>query len=205
MERFATWTLLACSSSVLRTLCTKTGFEHSRVPARLLARSRGLTPDLRTADVLRALTPGGAMSLLSDRAPARASILVTSRTGLPSASVGFGHPQEWNGLASDSQPTRPREFGAEHRVRTGDLRLGNEAARHSRFFRSVHESPRHCDFVRLPGHRSPPRFHESSGGFSIFICPACATPPVAGTRGIARCDPGFGAPWLLDSARLRPL
>jgi hypothetical protein len=96
-------------------------------------------------------------------------------------------------------------FGAEHRVRTGDLRLGNEAARHSRSFRSLHESPRSCDFTRVSEHRSRPRFHESSCGFSILMCPACATPPIVESPEVARCDPGFRIAWLLDFARLRPL
>ncbi len=40
-------------------------------------------------------------------------------------------------------------IGAEHRVRTGDLRLGNEAVRHPRFSTTLPESARTCDFLRV--------------------------------------------------------
>ncbi len=114
-------------------------------------------------------------------------------------------------MTSDGGKTKARSaalpglIGAEHRVRTGDLRLGNEAARHSRLFRSVQESPRSCDFARVSGARSGPRFHESPRGFSSLMCPACATPPIIEPQGLARCDAGFRVAWLLDCSRLRPL
>src|SRR5260370_29190496 len=102
-------------------------------------------------------------------------------------------------------PRLPRTTGALRLEGTGDLRLGNEAARHSRLFRSVQESPRSCDFARVSGARSGPRFHESPRGFSSLMCPACATPPIIEPHGLARCDAGFRVAWLLDCSRLRPL
>jgi hypothetical protein len=69
--------------------------------------------------------------------------------------------------------------GAEHRVRTGDLRPGNESGGCSRFSIILHEAPRSFDFLRSPGLRPPARLHESSRGFSRFMCPACAKPPPA--------------------------
>src|SRR5207248_4352137 len=79
----------------------------------------------------------------------------------------------------------PGLIGAEHRVRTGDLRLGNEPARHSRFSPTLHESPRTFDFLRVYGARFRARLHESSRGFSSFMCPACARTLVSGVVGPA--------------------
>src|SRR5712692_4589596 len=99
----------------------------------------------------------------------------------------------------------PGPYGAEHRVRTGDLRLGNEAGRCSRISPTLPESARSFDFIRVFRRRPRVGFHDSPRGFSSFMCPPCAKPPVAESQDLARRDPGFGTPWLLDSARLRSL
>src|SRR4051812_31354104 len=84
----------------------------------------------------------------------------------------------------------PGVNGAEHRVRTGDLRLGNESARHSRISPTRHESLRTFDFLRVYGPRFRARLHKSSRGFSSFMCPACARPFVLGlTLSAAERDP----------------
>ena len=85
-------------------------------------------------------------------------------------------------------------------LRDGELRFGNEPAPHSRIFRSVHtklHDPAISSDSQMP---APPRVHESSRGFSSFMCPACATPPVAESPGVSRRDPGFKIAGLPDGA-----
>ena len=70
-----------------------------------------------------------------------------------------------------------------------NLRLGNEAVRHPRFFWSEHESPRSCDFLHVfrEGYRA--WFHKCSRGFSSFMCPACATVTPEYRPRFSRCCP----------------
>src|SRR5437764_10516948 len=98
----------------------------------------------------------------------------------------------------------PGCFGAEHRVRTGDLRLGNESARHSRISTILHESARTFDFIGLRGVPRRVWLHESSRGFSSFMCPACAWTFVSSLvrRAPERASSGAAA-GLLARARLR--
>jgi len=89
-------------------------------------------------------------------------------------------------------------------VRTGDLRLGNERGRRSRIPPTLPESAS-FDFIRVFRRRPRVGFHDSSRGFFSFMCPACATPPVGESPGVARRNPGFRVARLLDCTRLRPL
>src|SRR3954454_6198859 len=101
----------------------------------------------------------------------------------------------------------PGVNGAEHRVQSGDLRLGNESARHSRFpLPATNRSPRTFDFLRVYGPRFRARLHESSRGFSSFMCPACARTFVLGlTLSAAERDPSRRTARLLARARVRTL
>jgi len=46
------------------------------------------------------------------------------------------------------------------------------------------------DFIRVFRRRPRVGFHDSSRGFFSFMCPACATPPVGESPGVARRNPG---------------
>jgi hypothetical protein len=74
------------------------------------------------------------------------------------------------------------EIAPELHAGTGGLRLGNRQP-------GVHERPvpsTNLHALRFPSglRRTTPqnRFHESSSGFSTFMCPACARPPSAKPR-----------------------
>jgi hypothetical protein len=82
------------------------------------------------------------------------------------------------------------------------LRLGNEAARHSRFSPPLHESARPSGFLRVFREHPRPRFHESPRGFSSLMCPACATIAPQYDAPVTRCCAGGSATGMFDRARL---
>jgi hypothetical protein len=92
--------------------------------------------------------------------------------------------------------------GAEHRVRTGDLRLGNEHWWRARVFPTHHETARPVDFIRLSPRDCPPWLHGSPRGFSPFMCPICARLRHQNRGTSARRRSSCGAARLLDRARL---
>jgi len=93
-------------------------------------------------------------------------------------------------------------IGAEHRVRTGDLRLGNEAVRHPRFSTTLPESARTCDFLRVLRLPLRAQLHESSRGFSTFMCPECATIAPQHHAPLTRRHAGGSPTRMFDRARL---
>jgi hypothetical protein len=94
-------------------------------------------------------------------------------------------------------------IGAEHRVRTGDLRLGNEPVRHPRSSPALHESSRSFDYLGFLRTSARLRFHDSPRRFSTLMCPACATPPQKHGAAFRRRCAGRSATRLLDRARVR--
>ena len=102
--------------------------------------------------------------------------------------------EEMSGPRALSRATKPNPADSvDHRDHGGfvrrNLRLGNEAVRHPRFFWSEHESPRSCDFLHVfrEGYRA--WFHKCSRGFSSFMCPACATVTPEYRPRFSRCCP----------------
>jgi len=94
-------------------------------------------------------------------------------------------------------------IGAEHRVRTGDLRLGNEHFRRARRFSSHHETARPVDYIRFSLQHRPASFHGSPRGFSPFMCPICARLRRRNRGFSARHRSSCGAAPPLNGPRLR--
>jgi hypothetical protein len=135
---------------------------------------------------LRRCAVFAAASSLPADAPSRCrrSIAISKFSQLMSASVPPGAKlSSENAKARRARASGPWEcLGAEHRVRTGDLRLGNERGRRSRISPTLPESARSFDFIRVFRRRPRVGFHDSSRGFFSFIFPACATPPSGSRR-----------------------
>src|SRR5712664_3680395 len=91
------------------------------------------------------------------------------------------------------------------RVMRLNLRLGNEAVRHPRFFLSEHESPRSCDFLHVfrERYRAPgsTNVHADS---RVSCAQRVATVTPEYRPRFSRCCPSRCAARLLDRTRLRP-
>src|SRR5256885_15267728 len=71
---------------------------------------------------------------------------------------------------------------------------------------TLHESSRLFNFIRFPGGRDRARLHESSRGFSSFMCPACARTFVSPLlRPAVECGSSRRAARALIGIRVRPL
>ena len=124
----------------------------------------------------------------------------------PCAQYLPGSPEARKARARGRLEVRDRRahfLGAEHRVRTGDLRLGNEDWRRARSFPTIPESAQPCYFIRIRILHRRACLHGSSRGFSRFMCPICAHPRSESCSPIARCGAGSSAARLLKRPCLR--